>query len=75
MSSSEDYVKLIVDSLQLQSTAYEDNYAVSKAYVDDVKSSIMGSQSGFSFQEQTQQVKPSVVRQQTSSLYGTDACI
>ena len=40
--SSEDYVKIVVDSVQLQSTAYEDNYAVSKSYVDGVKSDIMG---------------------------------
>ena len=40
--SETDYVRLIVDSVELNSNAYEDNYAVSKSYVDGVKSEIMG---------------------------------
>ena len=40
--SETDYVKLIVDSVELNSTAYESNYAVPKSYVDGVKSEIMG---------------------------------
>lgn len=40
--SETDYVRLVVDSVELTSTAYEDNYAVSKSYVDGVKSEIMG---------------------------------
>ena len=42
MSSETDYIKLVVSSVELQSDAYESNYAVPKSYVDDVKSSIMG---------------------------------
>ena len=42
MSETPDYVRLVVDSVELTSNAYEDNYAVSKSYVDGVKSDIMG---------------------------------
>ena len=42
MSETPDYVRLVVDSLQLTSTAYEQDYAVPKSYVDGVKSDIMG---------------------------------
>ena len=43
--SETDYVRLVVDSVQLTSNAYEDDYAVSKSYVDGVKSEIMGGMS------------------------------
>ena len=43
--SDTDYVRLVVDSVQLTSNAYEDDYAVSKSYVDGVKSEIMGGMS------------------------------
>ena len=33
MSSETDYVKLVVSSVELQSDAYESNYAVPKSYV------------------------------------------